>query len=138
MYAIRGMLALLGRVLIVAIFLLSAADDIRRFDDTVTLMKLHKVPFAEWLLPGAIGFLIVGGISVLVGFKARFGAFLLLVFLGLATYFFHNFWDLTGEQQTMQMIQFLKNSSMAGTMVFIIAVGAGPCSFVAHSTDTTG
>ena len=139
MYAIRGILALAGRLLIVAIFALSAANDVTHFDETVAQMKLHRVPYPEWMLPGAIIFLIVGSISVFVGFKARFGALLLLIFLGLASYFFHNFWDMTDPaQRQMQMIEFLKNLSMAGAMVFVIAVGAGPFSFDAHSTDTTG
>lgn len=138
MYVIRGFLALIGRLLIVVIFALSAGHDIAEFNQTVALMKKANVPFAEWMLPGAILFLIVGSISVFLGYKARFGALLLLIFLGLATYFFHNFWDMTGDQQQMQMIQFLKNLSMMGAMLFIIAVGAGPCSFDAHRTDTTG
>jgi putative oxidoreductase len=140
MYVIRGILALAGRLLIVAIFALSAVgSDIPEFDKTVGVMKLHKVPFPEWLLPIAIVFLIVGSISVFVGFKARFGALLLLIFLGLASYFFHNFWDITDQEiQKMQMIEFMKNLSLMGTMLFIIAVGAGPFSVDAHSTDTTG
>ena len=139
MYVIRGILALVGRLLIVAIFALSAVgNDIPQFDKTVGDMKLHKVPFAEWLLAGAIVFLILGSVSVFVGYKARFGALLLLIFLGLATYFFHNFWDMVGDQQQMQMIEFMKNLALMGTMIFIIAVGAGPFSFDAHSTDTTG
>jgi putative oxidoreductase len=138
MYLIRGILALIGRLLIVAIFALSAANDITHFDEIVTQMKLHRVPYPEWMLPGAIVFLIVGSISVFVGFKARFGALLLLIFLGLATYFFHNFWDMTGQEREMQMIEFMKNLALMGTMVFVIAVGAGPFSFDAHATDTTG
>jgi putative oxidoreductase len=138
MYVMRGILALIGRLLIATIFALSGANDITHFADTIALMKRQGVPYAEWMLPGAIIFLIAGSISVFVGFKARFGALLLLIFLGLATYFFHNFWDMTGQEQQMQMIEFMKNLALMGTMLFIIAVGAGPFSFDAHATDTTG
>ena len=138
-YPIRGLLALLGRLLIVAIFLMSAvANKIMHFHETLALMRSHNVPYPEFLLPGAIIVLIVGGLSVLFGYKARFGAFLLLIFLVLATYYFHNFWDMTKqEEQQQQMAHFLKNVSMMGTMLFIMAMGAGPFSCDARWTETT-
>jgi putative oxidoreductase len=138
-YPIRGILALLGRICIVAIFLLAAVgSDIPKFHDTVAEMHRHNVPYPEVLLPGAIIFLIVGSLLVLFGYKARFGALLLLIFLGLATYYFHNFWDLPAgtTEQKIQMIQFFKNLSLAGTMLFIMAVGAGPFSLDGRWTDT--
>src|ERR1700730_4962266 len=99
-YPIRGLLALAGRLLIVAIFLMSAvANKILHFHDVLAVMKAHNVPYPEFLLPGAIIFLIVGGLCVLLGYKARFGALLLLVFLVLAAYYFHNFWDITDERE---------------------------------------
>jgi putative oxidoreductase len=64
-------------------------------------------------------------VSVILGYQARIGALLLLVFLVLATYFFHNFWALEGKEAEAQMIQFMKNLSMAGAMVFLIANGSG-------------
>ena len=51
-----------------------------------------------------------------------------LSFLGLATYFFHPFWLLEGQAQEAQMIQFMKNLSIMGAMLFIIANGSGPLS----------
>ncbi len=139
MYVIRGILALVGRLLIVAIFALRAVgNDIPHFDETVAQMKLHRVPYPEWMLPGAIAFLIVGSISVFVGFKARFSALLLLIFLGLATYFFHNFWDMTGQEQQMQMIEFHEERRVDGHDAVHHRGRGGPFSFDAHATDTTG
>ena len=77
---------------------------------------------------GAIVFLVVGSLSVIVGFKARVGAALLLTFLVLASYYFHPFWKLEGQAQQEQMIQFMKNLSMMGAMLFIVANGSGPMS----------
>lgn len=84
------------------------------------------IPAHKYLLCGAIVFLIVGGISVAIGFKARLGAFMLLLFLLAATYYFHDFWNAEPDQQPAEMIQFLKNLAISGTMLFIIANGAGP------------
>jgi hypothetical protein len=60
--------------------------------------------------------------------KARIGAILLLTFLALASYYFHPFWKLEGQAQQEQMIQFMKNLSMMGAMLFVVANGSGPMS----------
>ncbi len=71
-------------------------------------------------------FLIAGGLSIIVGFKTRIGAALLLVFLVLATYFFHDFWTFENAQAKQdQIIQFMKNLALMGTMVFLMTNGSG-------------
>ena len=73
-------------------------------------------------------FLLAGSLSVIVGYKARVGASLLLTFLVLASYYFHPFWKLEGQAQQEQMIHFMKNLSMMGAMLFVVANGSGPMS----------
>ena len=121
--------ALAGRLMIVTIFFLSAVGNkIPNFKGVVGYMTSAGVPAPQILLAGAILFLIAGSVMVALGCQTRFGASLLLVFLALATYYFHAFWKLEGQEQQMQMIQFMKNLSMMGTMVFLMAVGPGPLS----------
>jgi len=123
---ITGVVGVLGRLLIVTIFIMSAvANKIPQFSGVVEYMKSEGVPMPSVMLVGAILFLIAGGLSVLVGYQARIGAILLFVFLVLATYFFHDFWTMEGEQRQEQTIQFMKNLSLMGTMLFIAANGAG-------------
>jgi putative oxidoreductase len=133
MYAVRGFLSVLARLMIAAIFLLSAvAGKILNFNGTVEKMAAEGVPSPTILLGGAIAFLIVGSLSIVLGYKGRFGAFLLLVFLGAATYYFHDFWKLPADTPpaTMQMevISFMKNLALMGTMLFLVANGTGPWS----------
>ena len=127
MTAFFGVLALIGRLLIVAVFLLSAAGKmIPDFSDTAAYMASERVPMPKIMLGGAILFLLVGGLSVAAGFKARIGATLLLIFLLLATYFFHDFWTMEDPAaKEAEMIQFMKNASMMGAMLLIIAHGPG-------------
>lgn len=128
--AVRGFTSLIGRSALVAIFLLSAiANKIPKFPDVVRYMASKGMPIPELMLVGAIVFLIAGSVSLIIGYKARLGAFLLLVFLGLASYFFHDFWRITDPQgQQAEMIQFLKNLSMMGAMLLVMANGVGPWS----------
>ncbi|HXT60782.1 MAG TPA: DoxX family protein [Pirellulales bacterium] len=129
---IQGLLSVAGRVALATIFLAaSIGNDIPNFNQVVEhAMKPKGLPAPQVLLAGAIAFLIVGGLSVIVGYKARFGALLLFAFLVLATYYFHDFWNLEDAKAIQeQMIQFMKNLSMMGAMLFIMANGAGAWSF---------
>jgi putative oxidoreductase len=132
---LEGLFTLLGRIMLSAIFLGAAVNKIQDPAGTQKIMKdvgkMDKLyPDDERtvmvLMWGAVGLLVVGGISVLFGYKARFGAFLLIVFLVAATYFFHPVWNLRGtEQFQMQMTNFLKNCAMAGGLFIVMARGAG-------------
>jgi putative oxidoreductase len=123
---IQGIVSLLGRVLLCAIFLLSAVGNkIPNFNAVAGVMESVGMPAPQIMLLGAIVFLIVGSVSVVIGFHARIGALLLLIFLALASYYFHAFWKLEGAAAQEQMIQFLKNLGLMGAMVFLIANGPG-------------
>ena len=120
------LLNLVGRVFLVAIFLLSTVGNkIPNFNAVAGYMSSEGVPAPQFLLAGAIVFLLVGSASILLGFRARFGASLLAVFLILASYYFHDFWTLPADQQQDQMIQFLKNLGLLGAMLIIMSQDVG-------------
>src|SRR6267378_2614499 len=126
---LRGPLAVLGRLLLCTIFFMAAVGNkIPHFSDVAKVMESVGVPAPQFLLVGAIVFLLVGSLSVIVGYKARIGAVLLLSFLVPASYYFHPFWKLDGQAQQEQMIHFMKNLSMMGAMLFVIANGSGSMS----------
>jgi putative oxidoreductase len=122
-----GLLSLVGRVMLCAIFLLSAVGNkITDFGGVAEVMKGQGMPLPQAMLASAIGFLIVGSVMVVVGYKARIGAFLLLLFLALATFYFHDFWEVADAQaRENQFNHFMKNLSIMGAMVLILANGAG-------------
>jgi putative oxidoreductase len=123
---LQGLLSVAGRVLLCGIFLMSAAGQkIPKFGEVAGYMEGAGVPMPKVALAGAIVFLLAGGVSVVVGYRARLGAALLAVFLVLATYYFHAFWKLDGQQQQEQMIHFMKNSALLGAMLFLVANGPG-------------
>jgi putative oxidoreductase len=137
MHAVRGLLSLLARLMIAAIFLMSAvAGKIMNFNGTVEKMAAEGIPSPTILLGGAIAFLLIGGLSLVLGWKTRVGALLLLIFLGAATYYFHDFWKLPPDADPMtrqiEVISFMKNLALMGTMVFLIANGPGPWSLDAR------
>ncbi len=129
----QSVASLIARIMIATIFLMSAVGNkIPNFNAVAGVVAAEGVPFPQLTLVGGILFLILGSLSVIAGFKIRIGAALLLVFLVLATYYFHDFWNFEGPEQQNQMIQFMKNLSLMGTMLFLMANGAGAMSLDAR------
>jgi putative oxidoreductase len=124
---ISGILTVAARTMMALIFLMSAVGNkIPNFNGVAQYMAGEGVPAPKLMLAGASVFLLVGSVSLVLGYKARIGAGLLLVFLLLATYFFHDFWTFAdAAERQQQTIQFMKNLSMMGAMLFVVAGGSG-------------
>jgi putative oxidoreductase len=140
MWFISGFLSLLGRTMLCAIFLMAAvAGKIPNFEETITRMAAEGIPAPKWMLIGAIAFLIVGSLAVVLGFKARCGALLLFVFLCAATYYFHDFWNMefaSGELASNELMHFMKNLAIGGGLLTIVANGSGAWSLDCRTDDT--
>lgn len=119
---------LVGRILIALIFLKSGFEKIAGFSAVAGFMAKVGMPAPEFLLVGSIVFEIAGGLMVLLGWHARWGALLLAVFLVPATLIFHNFWAVDAAQYSNQVNHFMKNLSILGALVFIMGAGSGPLS----------
>jgi putative oxidoreductase len=119
---------LAGRGLLSLIFLLSAFGKLTNWEGTAGYMASKNMPAIPFFLAAAILFELFGGLSVLAGYKARFGSLALIVFLIPTTLIFHNFWAYQGMEQQMQMINFLKNLSIMGGLLLVTAFGPGPLS----------
>ncbi len=136
---VQGIVSVVGRMLLSGIFLLSVVGNkIPNFEDVAKHMASAGVPAPRFLLAGAIAFLVVGSVSLILGLWARIGAGLLLVFLVLATYYFHAFWRLEGQEAAMQQIQFMKNAALMGAMLFVMANGPGHWSLDALAGRRSG
>jgi putative oxidoreductase len=123
--------AFLGRLLFVLIFLMSAPRLFLR--ETAAFAASQGVPLASIAVPlsGAIAF--VGGLSILLGYRARIGAWLIVLFLAAVTPMLHNFWSVADPMmRQMQFINFMKNLSMLGAALFLSQTGAGPWSLDAR------
>jgi len=127
-----GVLGVIGRIVLCTVFLAAVmgytAPDVQTLAQTIAA-KATVAPM--WVLIGAIVVLAVGTVSVVVGYKARFGALAVLVFLVLTTYLFHGFtfWNVVNKQARHDHIIFLvMNLSLMGAMLLIVVNGAGQMS----------
>ncbi len=111
----------IGRVMLSAIFLMALLNKLTNFDGVIGYMQFMGMTFATSLfLVGAIVLLALGGFSVLLGYKAKIGATLLLIFLVPATLIFHS-----NVSDQIQGLMFLKNVAIMGGLLLIIAHGSG-------------
>jgi len=117
----------IGRALFALIFIVGVFGSFT--SASIEAASAHGVPVATLVVPVAGLLALVGGISVLLGYRARFGAFLLVVFLVPVTLVMHRFWGLDDPQLAqLQRVMFLKNLSMIGAALLVMYHGAGPVS----------
>ena len=118
---------LIGRIFFSLIFLVSAFNHFSA--KTIGYAASHHVPLAAVLVPLSGILAIVGGLSIVLGYKARLGAWLIVLFLIPVTLMMHNFWTITDPMmRQMQMAMFMKNISMLGGALLITWFGSGPLS----------
>ena len=120
-------LVLVGRILFSLIFLMSMTHIFS--SATVAQASGHGVPAAALFVPVAGVLAIAGSLSIILGYRAKWGACLIILFLVPVTFFMHNFWTLNDPmQRMMQQVNFMKNISMMGAALLIAYFGAGPLS----------
>lgn len=124
-------LVLIGRILFAAIFIAAAP---RHFTAEGAAHAADLgVPLAKLAVPLSGVMSLVGGLSVLVGYQTRLGAWLLIAFLVPVTIMMHAFWRID-DPVTLhtQQAMFMKNISMLGAALFIAYFGGGPLSIDAR------
>ena len=136
MDAISKWAQVVGRVALGMIFLVSGLGKLAGWRGTVAYAASKGVP--EILLAIATALELFGAVSVVLGFKARWGALALLIFLVPVTLVFHNFWAVPAAQQQMEMANFLKNLAIAGGLLIIFGRGGGAFSIDNRRTAARG
>ena len=123
----KGGIVLMGRLFFALIFLMAAPNNFTK--QGIAYATSQGAPLASIGVPlmGVIS--LVGGLSVLLGYRAKIGAWLIVAFLLVVTPIMHRFWGLTDPMMAqVQMINFMKNLSMLGGALLITQFGAGPLS----------
>lgn len=127
----KGIVVLLGRLLFVLIFLKTGPNLFST--QTISSAASQGVPFASFAVPIAGVLALTGSVSVLLGFRAKIGAWLIALFLIPVTLMMHKFWTVhDAAMAQMQMIMFIKNLAILGGALLISQFGAGPISLDAR------
>lgn len=95
------------------------------FSDNLNDCLAAMIPWTPVLLLTATLFELLGGLSILLGYKEKWGAVLLALFLVPTTIIMHQFWFVEGGAREMQMAHFLKNLAILGGLILFIQQGSG-------------
>jgi len=140
---VKHTIDLLGRAFLSFIFFHEAYDSFLFFQKTTQKMEYYGLTWhQDALLYGAIVLLIVGGFMVLLGYRPKTGAFLLLLYWVPVTFIVHDFWNvpkscvitfdcqdfgLVGSDlyRRLQAFFFMKNLAIIGGLLMIMVNGSG-------------
>jgi putative oxidoreductase len=117
--------ALVGRVLLAVIFIKAGWGKIGGWEGTAGYMASKGLPMVPVLLALTIAIELGGGILLAVGYKARWAALAIALFLVPVTFIFHQFWGIPADQVMNQSNHFFKNVAIIGGMLMVFAFGAG-------------
>ena len=131
-------ITLASRQLFAVIFIIASAGHFS--SGTIASAGAHGVPIPELLVPVSGLIALLGGLSVLFGYRARLGAWLLMLFLVPVTVTMHNFWAMSDPTMFyLQLTSFTRNLMLFGGALWLAYRGAGVLSLDAlianHATD---
>src|SRR5689334_15307113 len=118
-------MALIGRLLLAAIFLVSGIAKLTDTPGTVAHMTAAGIPHADTLALVAGGAEVLGALAIATGFLTRVASLGLILFMIPTTLIFHAFWNAAGEAHMTQMVNFMKNLAIIGGLAVLMAQGAG-------------
>ena len=127
----------LARAMLAATFIISAVRHLTHWSAALDEMAGDAMPRSSLLLIGSVAFRLAGGLSVLLGFRARFGAALLVMFIVPAAFLAHDFWVMPEARRTHETVEFLNNMAIAAGALLVMLNGAGPFSIDTSLKDRT-
>lgn len=121
----QNLAALAGRVLLALIFLFSGIGKVTDPAGTLGYMNSAGLPFPQLLLWASAVVEIGASAMLILGWKARWGAAALFLWMIPVTAVFHNPWAGDPAQAQMQMVHLMKNISIMGGLLLALAFGPG-------------
>ena len=121
----QSALNLIGRILIVALFLPAGLSKLAGFEGTLAYFASLGIPAPTFALAATIVIEIVGGIALLVGFKTKLAAIILALFTLAAAVTGHAFWAAPADAAFIAQLLFFKNIAVMGGLLVLASAGAG-------------
>jgi putative oxidoreductase len=119
----RDIIFLIGRILVAVIFLMSAMNHLFKVGTMSAYAKSKGVPAPSLAVAGSGVLILLGALSILLGFHPTIGALLMAIFLLGVTFGMHNFWAVQDPQaRQVEMINFLKNTALLGFVLMTVMI----------------
>jgi putative oxidoreductase len=119
---------LIGRLAFGWFFLSQVAIYGGDWDGTITALVFHGVPAAPFFLALTLLILVMGSLSLILGFHARYGALFLFVVTAGATVILHAYWRIFDNPalRAAEFQLFACHAAIAGGLLMLVGMGAGP------------
>ena len=108
-----------GRALLGALFFVSAVTKVMGFAYVSGWIASAGLPFPDLVLVATIAIELIGGAMLITGFRAKWAALGLAIFLVPVTLVFHAFWSADAATFNDQLTAFLKNAAIFGGMLLV-------------------
>ncbi len=114
---------LIGRIIFGGYFLLNSYNHLVHSGHMVGYAQSKGVPSARLAIVASGILLLIGGLSVVLGYCPLIGAIALIVFLVPVTFKMHDFWKIQDPMARMgERIAFEKNLALIGAALMMLAV----------------
>jgi putative oxidoreductase len=123
--AAQNSASLLGRALIALLFIPAGFAKIGGFAGVSGYIASKGLPLPEVAAAIAIVVELGLGLLLLFGWKARWAALGMAIFVAVITPIFHNYWASPPAQVTAQQLNFYKNLAVIGGLLVVFAFGPG-------------
>lgn len=119
---------LAARIFVGVLFLVPAIRKIMYFAGTAGYFTKLGFPAPEVMVVVAIFIELAGAAMLIVGWRTRWAAWLLIAFVAIATAMAHRFWEYDAAQYANQMNHLLKNIAIIGGLLYVVTFGPGSAS----------
>lgn len=109
-----------GQATVGAVFLLGALSDILERSALQQLLQRKKIPYVNYLLPGAIGLKIVCGLALVFNILVPIAAFFLAGFTLIANIIFHPFWMVPATERKKEYFAFIVHMAVIGGLMVMV------------------
>ena len=113
---------LLGRVILGGFFLYNGINHFKQLEGMTQYTKLKGVPNPDLAVMSSGVGMALGGASILLGVKPKWGAAAIATFLATASPTMHDFWNADEAGKQNELINFSKNMALLGAALILISV----------------
>jgi putative oxidoreductase len=121
----QSALNLIGRLLIVALFLPAGLGKITGFEGTLGYFASLGIPAPVFALVATIVIEVLGSIALIVGFQTRIVAVIMAIFTLAAAVTGHAYWAAPADAAFIAQLLFFKNIAVMGGLLVLASAGAG-------------
>ncbi len=116
-------LFLIGRIIVGVFYLFNALNHFTQVNMLTGYAQSKGVPAPKVAVLGSGLLLLIGGLSILLGYQPVIGVAAVVIFFLGVTFKMHNFWAIDDPQmKVMEMTNFMKNMALMGSALMFLAI----------------